>query len=80
MMPCDLHINTRYSDGSVELRRRGGPFRPGGFDVIAITDHVANGNNPFGNFANRFKLSVTGESFETDICRIAEEAARAWDR
>jgi predicted metal-dependent phosphoesterase TrpH len=80
MLLCDFHIHTRYSDGSVGLRRTVDLFGQAGFDVIAITDHVVNGDNPFGKLANRFKFSVTGESFKTYMSHIAEEAERAWDR
>jgi hypothetical protein len=80
MLLCDFHIHTKYSDGSVGLRRTVDLFGQAGFDVIAITDHVVNGNNPFGKLANRFKFSVTGESFKTYMSHIAEEAERAWDR
>jgi predicted metal-dependent phosphoesterase TrpH len=64
----------------VGLRRTVDLFGQAGFDVIAITDHVVNGDNPFGKLANRFKFSVTGESFKTYMSHIAEEAERAWDR
>ena len=57
MLLCDFHIHTRYSDGSVGLRRTVDLFGQAGFDVIAITDHVVNGDNPFGKLANRFKFS-----------------------
>ena len=80
MLLCDFHIHTRYSDGSVGLRRTVDLFGQAGFDVIAITDHVVNGDTPFGKLANRFKFSVTGESFEAYMSHIAEEAERAWDR
>jgi predicted metal-dependent phosphoesterase TrpH len=55
-------------------------FGQAGFDVIAITDHVVNGDNPFGKLANRFKFSVTEDRFRPYMAHIAEEAERAWDR
>jgi hypothetical protein len=48
MLLSDFHIHTRYSDGSVGLTRTVDLFGQAGFDVIAITDHVVNGDNPFG--------------------------------
>ena len=80
MLLCDFHIHTRYSDGSVGLRRTVDLFGQAGFDVIAITDHVVNGDNPLGKLANRFKFSVTEDSFSPYMSHIAEEAERAWDR
>ena len=63
MLLCDFHIHTKYSDGSVELRRTVDLFGQAGFDVIAITDHVVNGDNSFGKLAHRFRFSVTGREF-----------------
>jgi len=64
----------------VGLRRTVDLFGQAGFDVIAITDHVVNGDNTFGKLVNRFKFSVTEDSFHPYMSHIAEEAARAWDR
>jgi predicted metal-dependent phosphoesterase TrpH len=64
----------------VGLRRTVDLFGQAGFDVIAITDHVVNGDNPFGKLANRFKFSVTEDRFHPYMAHIAEEAERAWDR
>jgi predicted metal-dependent phosphoesterase TrpH len=80
MLLCDFHIHTKYSDGSVGLRKTVDLFGQAGFDVIAITDHVVNGDNTFGKLVNRFKFSVTEDSFKAYLSHIAEEAARAWDR
>ena len=80
MLLCDFHIHTKYSDGSVELRRTVDLFGQAGFDVIAITDHVVNGDNSFGKLAHRFKFSVTGNNFSEYMTRIREEAERAWDK
>ena len=77
MLLCDFHIHTTYSDGSVELRRTIDLFGQAGFDVIAITDHVVNGDNAFGKLAHRFKYSVTAQNFPVYMDRIREEAERA---
>ncbi|MEC4685015.1 MAG: PHP domain-containing protein [Nitrospirota bacterium] len=80
MLLCDFHIHTRYSDGSVDLRRTVDLFGQAGFDVIAITDHVVNGDNTFGRLAHKFKFSVREDNFEEYMSRIRQEAARAWDK
>lgn len=80
MLLCDFHIHTRYSDGSIELRRTIDLFGQAGFDVIAITDHVVNGKTTYGRLANRFRFSVHRENFNTYLHHIQEEAKRAWDR
>ena len=80
MLLCDFHIHTTYSDGSVELRRTIDLFGQAGFDVIAITDHVVNGDNPFGKLAHRFQYSVTASNYSQYISHIKEEAERAQDK
>ncbi len=80
MLLCDFHIHTTYSDGSVELRRTIDLFGQAGFDVIAITDHVVNGDNSIGKFAYRFNLSVREDNFDEYMEHIRKEAARAWDK
>jgi predicted metal-dependent phosphoesterase TrpH len=80
MLLSDFHIHTTYSDGSVNLRRTIDLFGQAGFDVIAITDHVVNGENAYGKIANRFKLSLNKENFGDYLTKIQEEAKRAWEK
>ncbi len=80
MLLCDFHIHTKYSDGSVELRKTIDIFGQAGFDVIAITDHVVNGDNAIGKLARRFRLSVTEKNFDEYISNIKYEAERAWNK
>jgi predicted metal-dependent phosphoesterase TrpH len=80
MLLCDFHIHTKYSDGSVELRKTIDLFGQAGFDVIAITDHVVNGDNSMGRLAHRFKLSVTAKNFDEYISNVRYEAERAWNK
>ena len=77
MLLCDFHIHTKYSDGSVELRRTVDLYGQAGFDVIAITDHVVNGDNTIGRLARRFRLSVREDNFDEYISRVREEGERA---
>jgi len=80
MLLCDFHIHTKYSDGSVELRETVDLFGQAGFDVIAITDHVVNGDNSFGKLAHRFKLTITEDNFHRYMSNIRQEAERAWKK
>jgi 3',5'-nucleoside bisphosphate phosphatase len=80
MLLCDFHIHTKYSDGSVELRRTVDLFGQSGFDVIAITDHVVNGDNSFGKLAHRFRFSVRESNFDEYMDSIREESERAWEK
>ena len=80
MLLCDFHIHTTYSDGSVELRRTIDLFGQAAFDVIAITDHVVNGDNSIGKFAHHFNLSVREDNFDEYMEHVRKEAARALDK
>lgn len=80
MLLCDFHIHTKYSDGSLELRKAIDIFGQAGFDAIAITDHVVNGDNSIGKLANHFRLSVNEHNFKEYLSRIKEEAERAWKK
>jgi predicted metal-dependent phosphoesterase TrpH len=80
MLLCDFHIHTKYSDGSVGLRRTVDLFGQAGFDVIAITDHVVSGDNSFGKLAHRFRFSVTEDNFGDYMSHVGQEAERAWEK
>jgi predicted metal-dependent phosphoesterase TrpH len=80
MLLCDFHIHTKYSDGSVDLNRTVDLYGQSGFDVIAITDHIVNGDNSIGKLTNRFGLSVREDNYDEYISNIVFEAERAWDK
>jgi predicted metal-dependent phosphoesterase TrpH len=78
MLLCDFHIHTTYSDGSVDLRTTVDLFGQAGFDVIAITDHVVNGDNAIGKVTKALSLSVTANNFDQYFLHVQNEAERAW--
>lgn len=78
MLLCDFHIHTTFSDGSLDMAKTVDLFGQAGFDVIAITDHVVNGDNFFGKLARGLKYSVTAENFDEYMGCIRKEAQRAW--
>ena len=80
MLLCDFHIHTKYSDGSVELRKTIDIFGQAGFDAIAITDHVVNGDNSIGKLVRRFRFSVKEDNFDEYISAVSQEAERAWNK
>ncbi|MBT9536778.1 MAG: PHP domain-containing protein [Nitrospirae bacterium] len=80
MLLCDFHIHTKYSDGSVELRKTIDIFGQAGFDAIAITDHVVNGDNSIGKLVRRFRFSVKEDNFDEYISAVNQEAERAWNK
>ncbi len=79
-MLCDFHIHTTFSDGSMGMRETVDLFGQAGFDVIAITDHVVNGDNTWGKFAHQFNLSVRSDNFDEYVVAVKEEAERAWQK
>jgi len=62
------------------FRRTVDHFDQAGFDVVAITDHPVNGDNPFRKLTDRFRLSVGGKRFKIYISHIMKETERAQDR
>jgi predicted metal-dependent phosphoesterase TrpH len=80
MLLCDFHIHTKYSDGSVELRKTIDIFGQAGFDAIAITDHVVNGDTKYGKLVHRFKFSVNADNFDDYLADIKQEAERAKEK
>jgi len=80
MLLCDFHIHTTYSDGAVKLGRTIDLFGQAGFDVIAITDHVFNGDNSYGKLVRRLKFSLREDTFGAYMAHVREEAERARER
>lgn len=78
MLLCDFHIHTKHSDGSIELKKVVDIFGQAGFDVIAVTDHVVNGDSSIGKLAHRFKLTVTEDNFKEYMEEIRHETEMAW--
>ena len=80
MLLCDLHIHTKYSDGSVGLKEAVDLFGQSGFDVIAITDHIVNDDNLFGKLTHYFGFTVNEQNFARYMSDIQNEARRAWEK
>jgi hypothetical protein len=78
MLLCDFHIHTDYSDGQLPLSEVVDLFGRSGHDVIAITDHVVNLDNPLGRIAHAIKHSLNPETWKRYIDDIRKEAERAW--
>jgi 3',5'-nucleoside bisphosphate phosphatase len=80
MLLCDFHIHTNYSDGSMELKDVVDIFGQAGFDVIAITDHVVNGDSSIGKLAHQFHYTITESNFREYMDALESERERAWDK
>lgn len=78
MLLCDFHIHTTYSDGVLPLTEVIDLFGRSGHDVIAITDHIVNRDNPLGKVAHAIQHSLNPASFPKYIAEIRREADRAW--
>jgi predicted metal-dependent phosphoesterase TrpH len=78
MLLCDFHVHTDYSDGALALSRVVDLFGRSGHDVIAITDHIVNRDNPLGKIAHAAGRSLNPESWKRYRDEIAREAERAW--
>jgi len=79
MLVADLHVHTTWSDGRLSIPEVIDLFGRSGHDVIAITDHIVNGDTVIGKVTHRFGLSVTRENFDAYRAEIESESRRAWD-
>ena len=79
MLVADLHIHTKWSDGRLSIPEVVDLFGRTGHDVIAITDHIVNGDNAIGKVTHRWGLSVTRDNFDAYRAEVESEARRAWD-
>jgi 3',5'-nucleoside bisphosphate phosphatase len=77
MLVADLHIHTRWSDGRLSIPEVVDLFGQSGHDVIAITDHIVNGDSAIGRVTHRFGLSVRREDFDAYRTEIENEGRRA---
>jgi predicted metal-dependent phosphoesterase TrpH len=80
MLLCDFHIHTKYSDGSIELKKVIDLYGQAGFDAVAITDHVVNEDSSIGKLAHRFRYTVKENNFIEYMEAIRYEAVRAWSK
>jgi hypothetical protein len=78
MLLCDFHIHTTYSDGTLTIPQVVDLFGRAGHDVIAITDHIVNRDNPLGKIAHAIRRSLDPESWKRYLDEIHREAWRAW--
>ena len=53
MLVADLHIHTTWSDGRLSIPEVVDLFGRSGHDVIAITDHIVNGDSAIGKVTHR---------------------------
>jgi 3',5'-nucleoside bisphosphate phosphatase len=70
---CELHAHTTWSDGALPLSELVDLYGMNGFDVLAVTDHVVRGDDPFAG-GRRY---VHPDNYSAYLDDLADEAARA---
>ncbi len=60
---ADLHIHSKFSDGSLSIFEIVDLYGRNGFDVISITDHLSESKNLIGQISHRMKYSLNESSF-----------------
>lgn len=77
---CDFHVHSTWSDGMLTLAELVDLYGRQRFDVLCVTDHVADPGHWFGRWSTRLRLSMdprrTAQYFEV----LEQESRRAWDR
>jgi 3',5'-nucleoside bisphosphate phosphatase len=73
---CELHAHTRWSDGELTLSDLVDLYGRNGFDVLAVTDHVVRGDDPWRP-PDALPLGLRRDTFANYLAEIAAQAERA---
>ena len=76
----DLHIHSKFSDGSLSIPELVDLYGEAGFGVIAITDHICEEETFLGKGARYLNRTLTRATFPLYQKILKTEAKRAWDR
>ncbi len=74
---CELHAHTTWSDGLLSLRQLVDLYGAGGFDVLAITDHVVRVEDPWFAAATGEAQHVHPGNHAAYLAELDAEAERA---
>jgi predicted metal-dependent phosphoesterase TrpH len=77
MFLADLHVHSKYSDGSLSIAELVDLYGSRGFGCIAITDHVCESNTIMGYAARYMKITLTKDNFSEYLAEIQEQGERA---
>jgi len=80
MFLADLHVHSRYSDGSMMIGQLVDFYGQRGFGCIAITDHLCERTTVMGLAARYMNITLTKDTFPRYLEEIEREAERAWDQ
>ena len=74
---CELHAHSTWSDGSLSIRQLADLYGAGGFDVLAVTDHVVRPEDPWFVAASGEAPHVHAGNHAAYLAEIDAEAERA---
>ena len=77
---CDFHIHSNFSDGQHSLEELIEIYGRRKFDVIAITDHVADDQTFLGQFAHRLNCSLKPNQYDEYFSELRKMAKKAWEK
>lgn len=80
MIWADLHVHSKFSDGSMTISELVDFYGSRGFGCIAITDHVCESQTWLGMSAKYLEKTLTEESFPSYLRELERESARALDQ
>lgn len=78
VITCDLHLHTRFSDGRLTVAELIDLYGQGGFDAIAITDHLCAPKNFLGIGAKILNRTLSFANWKEYTSIIKKESNRAW--
>src|SRR5262245_34960723 len=76
---CELQAHTRWSDGALGVRELVDLYGRNGFDVLAVTDHVLRGDDPWRDERGA-RPCVDAACFGAYLAELEREAERARER
>ena len=80
MLLADLHIHSKFSDGSMTISELVDFYGQRRFGAIAITDHICEERSWMGRAAGYLNCTLTPETWPKYVAILNEETERAWDR
>lgn len=79
-LKADLHIHSNFSDGALSVAEIVDLYGQKGFDVIAITDHLAETNNLIGKVTRSLNYSLSEEKFKEYLSDVKIQKIRALEQ
>jgi processive 1,2-diacylglycerol beta-glucosyltransferase len=80
LLLCDLHSHTTFSDGKLTARELVDFYGQRGFDVLGITDHIADPKKLVGKVCNMSGLVLPPNQVAEYFDVLAKEKKRALDK